>query len=101
MPFQKGQSGNPSGRPSQMRDELRTLLEKEFSQTKRRAVLRTLVEDAVAGDKDARQLLMAYTFGKPTEYKEISGNLTAYIVDIDSDSDDDPTDANPSPPQGE
>jgi hypothetical protein len=44
---------------------------------KRKKLIKLLVEDAISEDyerrKEARPLLLAYTFGKPTEYKEIAG----------------------------
>lgn len=77
MAFQKGQSGNPGGRPSEARQALSALLDERFSATKRKKVIDLLIEDATSDDwekrKEARPLLLAYTFGKPTEYKEVSG----------------------------
>lgn len=77
MPFVKGQSGNPGGKPSEARAQLSALLDDQFPTAKRKKLIRLLVEDATSDDyerrKEARPLLMAYTFGKPTEYKEVSG----------------------------
>lgn len=77
MAFQKGQSGNPGGRPSEARAQLSALLDDQFPLTKRKKLIKLLVEDAISDDyerrKEARPLLLAYTFGKPTEYKELSG----------------------------
>lgn len=66
-------SGNPGGRPSGPRQELQALLAETFTPAARKKVLRKLIEDAQSGNHDARTLLLAYTYGKPTEHKEISG----------------------------
>jgi len=71
--FKPGVSGNPGGRPSGPRQQLNELLEDVFKPARRRKVLEKLIADAETGNHDARTLLLAYTFGKPTEYKEISG----------------------------
>lgn len=77
MPFVKGQSGNPGGKPGEARQQLQALLDKHFTPSKRKRVLELLIEDASSDDwekrKEARPLLLAYTYGKPTEHKEISG----------------------------
>lgn len=73
MPFVKGQSGNPGGKPGKARQALDELLDEVFTQQRRRNVLRKLVTDAEDGNHDARTLLLAYTFGRPTEYREIGG----------------------------
>ena len=98
MPFTKGQSGNPNGRPSSRRKELSELLDEVFTTADRIAVIKAIVTDAKKGDKDARSILLAYTFGKPVERKEISGPdgepLKAYVtVSPDEwDTAPDPTD---------
>ena len=71
--FQPGVSGNPNGRPSAPRQQLVELLNETFSIASRKKVLKKLIDDAEAGNHDARTLLLAYTYGKPTEYKELSG----------------------------
>lgn len=71
--FQPGVSGNPGGRPSGARAQLSDLLDEVFTLNQRKKVLKKLITDAEAGNHDARTLLLAYTFGKPTEYKEVSG----------------------------
>lgn len=73
MPFQKGQSGNPGGKPGAARQDLNALLDQVFKPARRRKVLEKLIDDAEAGNHDARTLLMAYTWGRPVERKEISG----------------------------
>lgn len=77
MAFQKGQSGNPGGRPSPARQQLDALLDEAFPLAKRKKVLKLLVEDAMSDEydrrKEARPLLLAYAYGKPVERQEISG----------------------------
>jgi hypothetical protein len=73
MPFQKGQSGNPGGKPGPARQELNTLLDRVFTPTRRKKVLIKLIEDAEEGNHDARVLLLAYTYGRPVERKEVTG----------------------------
>ncbi|HMV40468.1 MAG TPA: DUF5681 domain-containing protein [Burkholderiaceae bacterium] len=77
MPFQKGQSGNPGGRPSPARQQLSDLLDELFTPAKRKKVLRLLIDDASSKDyekrKEARPLLLAYAYGKPIERQEITG----------------------------
>lgn len=71
--FKPGQSGNPGGRPSGARQALNELLDDVFKPARRRKVLEKLISDAESGNHDARTLLLAYAYGRPTEYKEVSG----------------------------
>lgn len=77
MPFVKGQSGNPGGKPGKARQQLEALLDECFPLAKRKKLVKLLVDDATSDDyekrKEARPLLMAYTFGKPIERQEVSG----------------------------
>lgn len=97
MPFRKGQSGNPGGKPGAARQDLNALLDEVFKPARRRKVLEKLIGDAEAGNHDARTLLMAYTWGRPIERKEISGPdgepLKAYVSVNPDEWDNEPTDA--------
>ena len=92
MPFIKGQSGNPSGRPSRQRAELAELLDTTWSKASRTRVLKRLIADAETGDHDARTLLLAYAYGKPKEPHELSGGLTIQVIygDVDPDASETP-----------
>lgn len=71
--FQPGKSGNPGGRPSGARKLLSEVLDDVFKPDRRKKVIEKLITDAESGNHDARTLLLAYTYGRPTEYKEITG----------------------------
>jgi Family of unknown function (DUF5681) len=82
MPFKPGQSGNPAGRkPSTARKELETLLDKTWPVSKREAALSNLVTMAEAGDLDAVKLLLAYTYGKPVDRKDVTLTTDNWIFD--------------------
>ncbi len=70
------------------RSYLQALLDDCYPIAKRRKTIQLLVEDAISEDydrrKEARPLLLAYTFGKPKEHIEHSGK-----IDIGRLSDDD------------
>ena len=71
--FQPGVSGNPGGRPSGARKLLSEVLDDVFKPDRRKKVIEKLITDAESGNHDARTLLLAYTYGRPTEYKEVTG----------------------------
>jgi Family of unknown function (DUF5681) len=87
MPFQKGQSGNPTGRPSPARKTLNELLDQHYTTKDRVASIKRLIELQAHTNPDvsieAIKVLMAYAYGKPIERKELSGPggepLKAYI----------------------
>lgn len=75
-PFQKGQSGNPTGRPKRDREI------EELARQHTPAAIAALV--AALNDKDrvqAAALLLAYGFGKPRVPIEHSGEMThRYVI---------------------
>ncbi len=89
MPGVKQKSGGKrpnAGRKSKAQEiGLAALLEKCFTPKDREEVIKKLVEDAKSDDpkicSQARQLLLAYTFGKP---KEQADNLDYTPSDLDA-----------------
>lgn len=83
MPFQKGQSGNPKGRPkkgSAMADALRTVLNKsEDGKQNKRAVAEKLVELARDGNIEAIKTIFDRTDGKVPQTNVLEGNEDAPI----------------------
>lgn len=76
--FQKGESGNPAGKPKGAKDkrtELRSLLEPH-----RNALVQTVVEIALAGDTTALRIcldrLIAPIRGNPIRIGSLSGTLS-------------------------
>ena len=93
--FQKGQSGNPGGRPAIKRLELTNILNKTWTLEHRKKAIEQAAAAAAAGDLDALKLLLAYAYGKPVERKEVTGengDPLAFKVYIQND-DFDPYDA--------
>jgi hypothetical protein len=76
MPGVKGKGGikGRSGRKSKAEEMgLASLLEKCWTLEDRQACIIGLANRAAAGDIESIKLLMAYTYGKPTEKHELSG----------------------------
>jgi hypothetical protein len=77
--FQKGQSGNPKGKPKDLPD-LRTLLSNVLGDEKdgksaAEAILMALRNKAIKGDVRAAELLLDRAYGKVKQETELSGNL--------------------------
>ena len=74
-PFEKGQSGNPAGRPKKLPD-LDTLLAETLSEETggieaMKLILAALVKKAKAGDVRAAELLMDRAYGKLRTAKDL------------------------------
>ena len=80
LPGHRASVGNRGGRPRRSTEEkyLRALSD-SVSLDDWRAIALRAVEQAMAGDKDARAWLGNYLIGKPTEYQVID-------ADVESDS---------------
>lgn len=84
MPFQPGQSGNPSGRPA-MPDELKTKIREAVP-----GVIDFWIATYLDEDQDfpyrnkAAENLIAYGYGKPKEIidLDISGRLDGMTIEI-------------------
>jgi len=68
-PYQKGTSGNPSGRPPV--DDIRKTIRETFSEpyktteTTLQAIIEKMVQLALNGNIRASELLLSYAYGKP------------------------------------
>lgn len=84
MPFEKGQSGNPKGRPKKgqaMSDALRTVLNKsKDGKQNKRAVAEKLVEMAREGHIEAMKTIFDRMDGKPPQTNVLEGNASAPVV---------------------
>lgn len=77
--FKKGQSGNPKGRPkgTGLKD-IKQVLSDLLSQEKNNSqlidgIMTVLVNKALKGDLKAIDMLLSYTYGKPTQRTELTG----------------------------
>lgn len=88
MPFVKGQSGNPGGRPKRreiidaMIAELRRRPFPESKSTNAQMIAATAVREALEGDVHWAKLLMEYVYGKPVQPVDIE--VRAYAEQIAS-----------------
>jgi len=76
-PFKKGQSGNPKGRPPlrDIKEVLKDLLSQEKNNTQLiDGLMSVVVNKALKGDLKAVDMLLSYTYGKPTQKTEITGS---------------------------
>lgn len=98
MAWQKGQSGNPSGRPKSI-GGLRELLKRKYGQNAEKLVAKL---DELSRSQDPRvalaavKLMMAYQVGAPLQRMEMSGNAAEPLEIVLSDATTPPPDPEPS-----
>jgi len=79
-PFQKGQSGNPNGRPRKL-PELDKILAECFGDKEMEDVLKAIHKQAVKGNVRAGEILMDRIWGKPRQTVEQTvKNITPVII---------------------
>ena len=95
MPWEKGESGNPSGRPKKEYSVTALIrakgeaIDPETGQTRAEKLAALLWEIAEGKDKQAIQYLIDRLDGKPKERVEQEGETVVRIV-FDNDKDDPP-----------
>ena len=87
MPFKKGQSGNPKGRPKGICNQKTRILEgfKEHLNLDAEKFAIEMMHDAITGgDSSVLRLLIEYLNGKPVQQTE-NLNINADIADLSED----------------
>ena len=81
-PFEKGKSGNPSGRPKKP-PELRALADKSLAEIKK--IINTTQNEKIKAD--LCKWLYEMQYGKATQRQEVDGSIStdALIVTLDGD----------------
>lgn len=79
--FVKGHSGNPNGGSAKKRSaSYLAAFNKTLTIQDMKAIVAKAVEQAKAGDKDARRFVADYALGKPQQRVEVSGDGNAPLV---------------------
>lgn len=77
----RGGAKGRSGRKSKAAElGLQALLDECWDQTQRKDCIKNLAKNAKTGDMESLKLLLAYTYGKPVDRKEIKGELGQTLV---------------------
>ena len=97
MPFKKGQSGNPKGRPKKEKT-LTSMIAKELEKvdvktsngktiSRKEAIARVVTNLAVKGDFKALKMVFEYMDGKPEQRQEIdvTGSMDVALIKIKND----------------
>lgn len=88
MPFVKGQSGNPKGRPPKPVEEARlSVLARLFDEATEEAIVKAQIRKAKQGDTNSATWLWDRKYGKVKEQVESSGGLTIKVVYANPDTD--------------
>lgn len=87
MPFEKGQSGNPAGRPPKVvEDAKQSVLLKLFDEAAEIVVVKAQIREAKKGSTVAATWLWDRKYGKVKEQVEQTGGLTIKVVYVDDDT---------------
>jgi hypothetical protein len=91
MPFEKGQSGNPSGRkPRAVEDAKASVLARLFDERAETRVIRAMITTAAKGDVSAAKLLLDRKYGKVADQHVVQEFLTFQeaVLDVIADADE-------------
>lgn len=81
MPFKKGQSGNPKGRPKKEYEvEYANIIQSECSVSDWKEICKVAISQAKRGDERARKWLSDNLVGLPVQKSEITGKDGKSIV---------------------
>lgn len=81
--FLPGSSGNPTGRRKRKKDYM-ALLDAACTPTKWKAIVNRAIEDAIGGDRWAREWVSSYLLGKPQRQVKIKGQVGLSLADWES-----------------
>lgn len=107
MPWVKGQSGNPAGRPRRgqsFADALRRALRERDPETKRtrlQQVAEAAVQKAIAGDLDAIRFIAERIDGKVPDMVQSDGQLVIRVEYVDEHADGSSLSSTPGPAAGD